>query len=160
LGAQHRKQRKLYPVFNVNQMRYMSPIFHEMTHLDLLVAHGPHEINLVPWVSKLALELIGKAGLGYLFGTFEGRNDEFLSAIKEWMLVHRNLFPHVSKIFPPKILNFVGRMLPWSGLNHLMDLAEILNAHARGIKKRRLKSGDNATVQQIRNSEDIISLLS
>ncbi|KAH9031921.1 cytochrome P450 [Lactarius pseudohatsudake] len=165
-GAHHRKQRKLLnPVFNVNHMRYMSPIFHEVTHFDLLAAHGPHEINLVPWVSKLALELIGQAGLGYLFGTFEGRNDEFLSAIMQWvpvghhLKVHRHLFPHVSKIFPPKILKFVGRMLPWPGLNHLMDLAEVLNVHARGIhkiKKRLLESGDDATV---RNGKDVISLL-
>ncbi|KAH9031912.1 cytochrome P450 [Lactarius pseudohatsudake] len=173
-GAQHRKQRKLLnPVFNVNHMRYMNPIFHGATlqlcdSLDSLVAHGPYEINIVPWVSKLALELIGQAGLGYSFGTFEGRNDEFLSAIKQWgpvahhLKVHRNLFPHVSKIFPPKILKFVGRMLSWPSLNHLMDLAEIMNVHARDIyeiKKRLRESGDDATVKQIGNGKDIISLL-
>ncbi|KAH8982228.1 cytochrome P450 [Lactarius akahatsu] len=173
-GAQHRKQRKLLnPVFNVNQMRYMSPIFHGVTRqlcesLDSLVAHGPHEINLVPWVSKLALKLIGQASLGYSFGTFEGRNNEFLSAMKQWgpvghyLKVHRNLFPHVSKIFPPKILKFVGKMLPWPSLNHLMDLAEILNVHARDIyetRKRLLESGDDATIKQIGNDKDIISLL-
>ncbi|KAI9432668.1 cytochrome P450 [Lactarius indigo] len=173
-GAQHRKQRKLLnPVFNVNHLRYLSPIFHEVTQqlcesLDLLVAHGPHEINLVPWMSKLALELIGQAGLGYSFGTFEDSNDEFLSAIKQWvqfdyhLKAHRNLFPYVSKMFPSKMLKFVGRMLPWPSLNRIMDLAEILNAHARAIyetKKRLLKSTDDATAQQIGNGKDIISLL-
>ncbi|KAH9003662.1 cytochrome P450 [Lactarius hatsudake] len=151
-GHLHRKQRKLLnPVFNVNHMRYMSPISMGLHgSLDSLVAHGPHEINIVPWVSKLALELIGQAGLGYSFGTFEGRNDEFLSAIKQWgpvghhLKVHRNLFPHVSKIFP------------------LMDLAEVMNVHAKDIyetRKRILESGDDATVKQIGNGKDIISLL-
>jgi hypothetical protein len=52
-----------------------------------VVAHGPHEINVVQWASKLALEIIGQAGLGYSFGTLEGRNDEFLKALKQWLLV-------------------------------------------------------------------------
>ncbi|KAI9432672.1 hypothetical protein H4582DRAFT_1857531 [Lactarius indigo] len=131
--------------------------------LDLLVVHVPHEINLVPWMTKLALELIGQAGLGYSFGTFEHSNDEFLSAIKQWVLAHRNLFPYVSKIFPSKMLKFVGRMLPWPSLNRIMDLAEILNPNARAIletRKRLLKLGDDATVQQIGNGKDTISLLS
>ena len=50
-----------------------------------MVAHGPHEIDVVQWVSKLALEIIGQAGLGYSFGAFEGENDDFLSAVKQWL---------------------------------------------------------------------------
>jgi len=132
------------------------------------VAHGPHEINVVQWVSKLALEIIGQAGLGYSFGTLEGRNDEFLSAIKQWLprghplKVYRSLFPPFSKILPLKVLKLVGKMLPWPSLNHIMDLSETLNVNARGIyetKKRLLELGDDATVQQIGDGKDIISLL-
>ncbi|KAH8982220.1 hypothetical protein EDB92DRAFT_1895019 [Lactarius akahatsu] len=72
---------------------------HSNTAEFRLAAHGPHEINLVPWVSKLALELTGQAGLGYLFSTFEGRNDEFLSAIKQWVFIPRTLGrrPHLTR---------------------------------------------------------------
>ena len=79
------------------------------------------------------------------------------------LTVSRNLFPYVYKIFHPKILKFVGRMLPWPGLNQLMDVAETMNAEARRIyqtKKRLLESGDDATVKQVGNGKDIISLLS
>ena len=42
-------------------------------------------------MGKLALELIGQAGLGYSFGTLEGRDDEFRRALKEWLSVRRTV---------------------------------------------------------------------
>ncbi|KAI9443764.1 cytochrome P450 [Lactarius psammicola] len=178
IGPHHRKQRKLLnPAFNVNHMRYMTPIFHRVTNqvlaelrenLQAIVSNGPEEINVADWMGRLALELIGQAGLGYSFGTLEGRDDEYCRAFKEWiptfssLAVSRNLFPYVDKIFHPKILKFLGRMLPWPKLNHLMVLAEILNSKSRSIhatKKRLLELGDDATVRQVGDGKDIISLL-
>jgi hypothetical protein len=51
------------------------------------VSSGPQEINVADWMGKFALELIGQAGFGYSFGTFEGKNDKFCNAIKEYMCV-------------------------------------------------------------------------
>ena len=48
-------------------------------------------------------------------------------------------------------------------MNRAMELAEIMNANARGIyeaKKRLLESGDSATVKQVGDGNDIISVLS
>ena len=76
--------------------------------------------------------------------------------------MYRSLFPHVSKIFPAKVLKFVGKKLPWPDLIHIIDLAETLNVHARGIyetKKRLLGLGKDATVTQIGDGKDIISIL-
>ena len=73
------------------------------------------------------------------------------------------MFPYVYNIFHPKFLKLVGRLLPWPDLNHLMDVAEILNAEAKRIyetKKKLLESGDDATVKQLEESKDIIGLLS
>jgi hypothetical protein len=52
-----------------------------------MLSNGPQEINVVDWMGKLALEFIGQAGLGYSFGTLEGRNDQFCNALKEYMCV-------------------------------------------------------------------------
>ena len=52
-----------------------------------MLSSGPQEINIANWMGKLALELIGQAGLGYSFGTLGGRNDKFCSAIKEYVCV-------------------------------------------------------------------------
>ena len=79
------------------------------------------------------------------------------------LAVCRSLFPYVYKVFHPKLLKLVGRMLPWPKLNHLMDLSETMNAEARSIyktKKRLLELGDDATVKQVGEGKDIISLLS
>src|SRR5258708_2492314 len=53
-------------------------------------------------------------------------------------------------------------MLPWPSLNVIIDLSETLNGHARRIyetKKRLLELGDDATVKQVGDGKDIISLL-
>ena len=57
----------------------------------------------------------------------------------------------------------MGQNVPWKNLNHLIKLVDIINANARGIyetKKRLLESGDDATVKQVGDGKDIISLLS
>ncbi|KAH9046662.1 cytochrome P450 [Lactarius hengduanensis] len=164
-GAQHRMQRKLLnPAFNTKNMRHMTPIFHRITNqlrenLWSTVSNGPQEINVADWMGKLALELIGQAGLGYSFGIFEGRDDEYSRAFKEWiptfssLAVFRYLFPYVDKIFHPKVLKFLGRTLPWP---------KTLDSKSRSIyeaKKRLLELGDDATVKQVGDGKDIISLL-
>jgi len=52
-----------------------------------MVVNGPQEVNIVEWMGKTALELIGQAGLGYSFGTLEGRNDKFCQTLKEFSCV-------------------------------------------------------------------------
>jgi hypothetical protein len=54
---------------------------------DSMLSSGPQEINIADWMGKLALELIGQVGLGYSFGTLEGRNDQFCNAIKGYVCV-------------------------------------------------------------------------
>ena len=79
------------------------------------------------------------------------------------LAVPRTLLPYLLRIFHPKILKFMGHILPWKNLNHLIKLADIINANARSIyetKKRLLESGDDATVKQVGDGKDIISLLS
>ncbi|KAH9979522.1 cytochrome P450 [Lactifluus volemus] len=174
LGDQHRKQRKLLnPVFNVKHMRYMIPIFYTVARQlrekwDSMVLSGPQEINVADWMGKFALELIGQAGFGYSFGTFEGKNDGFCSAIKEFipvsssLAVPRTLFPYLHRIFHPKILKFMGQIVPWRNLNHMIKVSDIMQANARNIyetKKRLLYSGDDATIKQVGDGRDIISLL-
>ncbi|KAI0247112.1 cytochrome P450 [Lactifluus subvellereus] len=139
LGDQHRRQRKmLNPLFNAKHMRYMIPIFYTVARqlrekFESMLSSGPQEINIVDWMGKVAMEFIGQAGLGYSFGTLEGRNDQFCNAITELMptastlAVSRALFPYLHRIFHPKILKFMGQVAPWKNLNHLIKLADIMD---------------------------------
>jgi hypothetical protein len=93
-GAHHREQRKLInPVFSTAHLRDMVPIFYNVTykvslsldHLlpphgflltpilhfgqlrDILVRQlreGPREIDMLAWIARTSLEIIGEAGLG------------------------------------------------------------------------------------------------
>ena len=79
------------------------------------------------------------------------------------LVVPRNLFPYVTKIFHPKLLKFMGKAIPWRVLNRLIELTGTMHANARDIydtKKRLLELGDSATVKQVGDGKDIISLLS
>jgi hypothetical protein len=77
--------------------------------------------------------------------------------------VPRTLFPYIHGIFHPKLLKFVGQTLPWRNLNHLIKLADDINASARSIyetKERLMQFDDDSTVKRIGDGKDIISLLS
>ncbi|KAH8991720.1 cytochrome P450 [Lactarius akahatsu] len=178
LGVHHRRQRKLLnPLFNVNHLRHMIPIFHRVArklrgNLELIVLDGPQEINIADWIGRFALELIGEAGLGYSFGTLEGRNDEYCRALNDLTCFPGQLCPLLRFIETcfltstrssiPQFSKLVGRMLPWPKLNHLMDISETMNAGARRIyeaKKRLLELGDDATIKQVGDGKDILGLL-
>ena len=107
-GDQHRKQRKLLnPVFSISHMRDMLPIFYRVIHqvrqlsvlqlsakqqltlakLRLAVAaevkDEPREIDVLNWMGRAALELIGQAGLGYSFDPLvEDIHDDYGDALK------------------------------------------------------------------------------
>ena len=49
------------------------------------------------------------------------------------LVVSRNLFPYVAKIFNPKVLKFMGKVIPWRPLNRLIELTETMHANARDI---------------------------
>ena len=49
---------------------------------------GPpvQEINMFDWLSRLALELVGQAGIGYSFDTLaEGEKCEYTAVVKDLM---------------------------------------------------------------------------
>ncbi|PPQ92413.1 hypothetical protein CVT25_009902 [Psilocybe cyanescens] len=73
-GAQHKKQRRmLTPAFSVKNLRGMTPMFVSIareleTQISSIVKNGPKEIDLTGWLSRVALEAIGRGGMGVSFG--------------------------------------------------------------------------------------------
>ena len=94
------------PVFSVNHMRHMLPIFYSVcqnvsrqqilwapmplpTYIQLQVAiaarlqNGPREIDMLHWMGRAALEMVGQAGLGHSFDPLvEDREDPYSQAVK------------------------------------------------------------------------------
>ncbi|KAF8633081.1 hypothetical protein AX15_001529 [Amanita polypyramis BW_CC] len=177
LGDQHHKQRKiLNPVFNVAHMRDMIPIFYEVTHrlkasIASKVAHGPMEIDLMHWLSRTALELIGTSGFGYSFDSLdEGiiphpysiSIKELIPAAFSFVFQRMYIVPVLAKLFSMKTRRQVVNLLPSKGLHKIRDMVDMmyeLSVEVYESKKKNLMEGDDAVTRQIGAGKDILSVL-
>lgn len=117
LGEQHRKQRKmLNPVFSMGNMRDLLPTIQPIASqlcavitsqlpsnggkysmftfviwalTPLWYASDPKEIDLLPLISRGALEYVAQAVLGYSFGALDSSETvEYAEAIRSFTYVH------------------------------------------------------------------------
>ncbi|KAI0628892.1 cytochrome P450 [Trametes polyzona] len=177
LGDHHRKQRKLLnPVFSIAHMRQMLPTFHRVTHklregIARRVAggDGPVEVDIIDWMGRVALELIGQSGLGYSFDPLVADSaDEFCNAVKSFqpllmqMNFIRRLYPYVPNIGSPWMRRKIVEMIPNKTVQRLKTVIDTLHERAVAIceeKKRILIQGDEAFKNQVGEGKDIMSIL-
>ena len=96
LGERHRKQRRLLnPVFSIAHMRHMLPIFYNITcklqeAISIRVKDGQQEIDMLDWMGRTALELVGQAGLGWSFDPLiaDAPDNHLGAAVKLIVCVH------------------------------------------------------------------------
>ncbi|OJA16324.1 hypothetical protein AZE42_08377 [Rhizopogon vesiculosus] len=89
-SEQHRKQRKmLNPVFSTSNMRELLPIIQTVSHQlkSVLVAnlsgHTSVEFDVLPWLSRSALDCICEGMLGYHSNAIDTGNDnEYVEALR------------------------------------------------------------------------------
>ncbi|OJT07575.1 Leukotriene-B(4) omega-hydroxylase 2 [Trametes pubescens] len=176
LGDHHRKQRKtLNPVFSINHMRHMSPIFYEVSHklcaaIQARLHDGrPTEVDMVGWMGRTALELMGQGGLGYSFDPLVAdAADEYGSAIKDLMPTlaqvrgMQQFLPLFEAIVPEGWRRAVAGLIPAPPLKRLIHIADTLRTRSTEIfeaKKKALLAGDEALKQQVGEGRDLISVL-
>ncbi|KAI0318197.1 cytochrome P450 [Amylostereum chailletii] len=174
LGAQHRKQRKiLNPAFSIAHMRRMIPIFQVLTSqlqeiLRRDVADGSKEIDMLEWMGRLALDLIGQAGLGYSFGALQGVDNDYARSIKSIgpMLskvnVWRRLIPTLTSTFPAPVLGWLTKVAPWPTIQHLAEASNAMHKTSTEIweEKKGLEGlGDEAGLNQLGEGRDLMTIL-
>ncbi|OBZ67715.1 hypothetical protein A0H81_12340 [Grifola frondosa] len=175
LGDHHRKQRKLLnPVFSINHMRHMLPIFYQVTcqlrdAIESRVRNGPAEIDMLGWMGRTALELIGQAGLGYSFDPLvRDVPDAFGDAVKSLVptlfeiAFFRRALPLVPEIGSPAFRRKVLGMLPIKGIQKLLAIVDTIHMRSTEIfvaKKDALLKGDESILQQIGEGKDLMSIL-
>jgi hypothetical protein len=49
------------------------------------VSEKPQELDFVDWLGRLAMELIGQAGIGSTFGAIQGENSDYSDALKGFL---------------------------------------------------------------------------
>ncbi|KAJ4478577.1 cytochrome P450 [Lentinula lateritia] len=156
-GEHHRKQRKmLNPVFSIAHMRSMMPIFHNVVNQlrDALlhrVQNGPQEIDLLGWMARAALELIGQSGFGYSFDNMmdDVPKHKYSTVIKDLVL-------------PTNVRTFLMNITPWKTLHDVRDMVNYMHELSVEIyeeKKRAFEEGDEAVVRQIGKGKDLLSIM-
>ncbi|KAF8150009.1 cytochrome P450 [Crassisporium funariophilum] len=175
LGDRHRRHRKmLNPVFSAAHLRGMIPTFYSVAYKvrDTFVkklTDGPLELDVLSWMTRLALELIGQSGLGYSFDTLteDEVSHPYSKAAKQLVcsMILRNLVlpTIVNTGFKfPRLSRFIIEHLPIQTVQEVKVIADILRNTSVEIiesKKRALEAGDAAVEHQIGQGKDIISIL-
>ncbi|TCD66902.1 cytochrome P450-dit2 [Steccherinum ochraceum] len=175
-GDHHRKQRKmLNPVFSIAHMRDMTPIFYEVAlklrdAISTRVERGSKEINILDWMGRTALELIGQGGLGHSFDPLtEDAASPHGEAIKAFIPAMfttfgplRFLIPYVAFIQHISFRRVLLDHLPWRGFQNVLKLVDKLNHMSVSVyesKRDALARGDTAVKEQIGRGKDIMSIL-
>ncbi|KAH9914354.1 cytochrome P450 [Fomitopsis serialis] len=175
LGPHHAKQRKLLnPVFSVNNMRAMLPLFHELgckfrEAIRARVQDGPQELDMLAWLARVALELIGQGALGYSFDPLvTDRADPYGEALKslgpelDSLMILRKV-AYLSEPLPRWFRRaFLKLFPPGTRVHSIVQTLDTLDRSAKDIyaaKKRASKQGDAEMMKQVGQGKDLISIL-
>ncbi|CAE6474313.1 unnamed protein product [Rhizoctonia solani] len=178
-GHKHKMHRKiLNPVFTAAHMRNLvllsTPTFQNITRYleDIITSkvqvhgRGTEVVDMYHWMSNVALEMIGQAGMGHSFGVMEGNEPEYLDASRKlfplisemWYL--RPILPTLMKIGPARFRRCVVECLPFSPIQRMKKVTDIMDETATIIYNRKKCALENGTFEsEIAAGNDIMSML-
>ncbi|KAF9565205.1 cytochrome P450 [Agrocybe pediades] len=179
LGEQHRKQRKmLNPVFSMAYMRDIAPTFYAIAYklrnsLARKVNDGPQEVDVLHWMGRTALELIGQSGLGVSFDSLEEDSNphkfavaakSLMPAIFKFTFVRNYFLSTMLKIGPPKFRRFIVDLIPssWTASHDLKNIIDVMHSTSIELyetKKKAFATGDYSEMERAGAGKDIISIL-
>ncbi|KAH9857461.1 cytochrome P450 [Lenzites betulinus] len=175
VDPQHRRQRKiLNPVFSAKHLRDMTPVFNEIIGrlnqaISSRVNAGTMEIDMLGWMGRTALELIGQGGFGRSFDPLtRDVADDFAEAIKAYFPVvaqldlPRQFLPQLLKIGPPSLRRFIIKLVPYAPVRRIVEISDALHKCSVELyneKKAALQTGDEAAKRRVGESKDIMSVL-
>ncbi|KAM5539718.1 hypothetical protein V8D89_006531 [Ganoderma adspersum] len=174
-GPIHKKQRKmLNPVFSGAHMRNLTPLFYDVadrlrTVIESQVKDGPKDLDVLAWMGRAALELVGRGGLGYSFDDLvsESRNEfaEAVKALKPAMNeapVVREVARFLPYLGPAWFRRFLLHFVPIPKIQRLKVLTDTLSKAAQDIyltKKAAIERGDADLLHSVGEGKDIMSVL-
>ncbi|GLB43769.1 putative cytochrome P450 [Lyophyllum shimeji] len=128
---QRREHRKLLtPAFNINRMRQLTPGMYEVAKklkrpFDGELANGPEEIDVLGWITPIALQLIRHAGLSFDTPTDGDASEAFATAIIEtlpisgWTRIRRQILSWAMGQAGERFRRFALNYRPWRTLQLL-----------------------------------------
>ncbi|RPD56021.1 cytochrome P450 [Lentinus tigrinus ALCF2SS1-6] len=169
-GDIHRRQRKmLTPVFSARHLKELVPIFYQVTHklVDAISSRVPgdsQDIDVLGWMGRAALELIGQTGIGHSFDPLtEDVADAYADAVKNFapeatsseMMLLRQATPFVGSLGTASIRRWIVERLPFRSLKNMIHISDTLHLRSSEIfqEKKRVLETDKT------DATDIMSIL-
>ncbi|EKM58812.1 uncharacterized protein PHACADRAFT_112917 [Phanerochaete carnosa HHB-10118-sp] len=185
LGEHHRRQRKLLnPVFSIAHMRRLTPLFYEVvnrlrTGIQTELGASPAgEVDVLNWMGRTALELIGQGGFGHSFDPLvENVENDYANAIKSFVPTSSSLASSFRMLTPliiflmglsqrrPAIGTFIKRcfhLVPHAGMQHMKYILDVLDSTSRKIVREKgiaLESNDAELKMRILEGRDLMSVM-
>ncbi|RPD55361.1 cytochrome P450 [Lentinus tigrinus ALCF2SS1-7] len=174
IGDHHRKQRKmLNPVFSASHMRNLTPVFYEITNkmkstVTNLLRDGPAELDVLTWMSRTALELVGQGGMGHSFDSLNEKPEKHGELMRDLvpyttkLVVPLMFLPSISSVTTPSFRRRVVEMIPFKSAQHVREIIDDLYATSKSVfnaKKSALTGGDEKTKHDVSEGRDIMSVL-
>ncbi|KAJ1305501.1 hypothetical protein OPQ81_000508 [Rhizoctonia solani] len=134
---------------------------------ELASSEGSKEVDVFPWATAAALDLVGEAGLGYAFNSFSGVRNEYSAAIK---IVTQSfgkigpliqILPYVHRIGTPGFRQWVLSIIPSKTIQQLRHAVSLQNGQAEEVLRARqasLSAGNDLSSEAGRG-RDIMTLL-
>ncbi|KAG8220286.1 cytochrome P450 [Butyriboletus roseoflavus] len=167
-GEVHRKHRKeLTPVFTKSHIQELVPVFDSVARklrdaLHLLVQANPREVDMLPWATRVALELVGKAGLGYSFDKFtDDKPDEYALAVKNLptQLFQNTVARTLAPLFPLAVRRFLACTIPSRSLRELVYLVRVMDESSKKLLSSRKTTLLHQPTEQMRLEKDLMTVL-
>ncbi|KAH9940534.1 cytochrome P450 [Epithele typhae] len=173
--VQHKRQRKmLTPVFNAAYLRGITPTFYSIAGklrnaISAQVQNTTTEVDMVAWMGRAALEIVGQGGLGHSFDPLvEETKNEYTEAVKQFVpafgdIAHVRIFLPIVKYLGPsefrrKLLDYV----PDRKVQRMKVLTYAVYEKSKAIfeaKKAAIDGGDQELMHNIGEGKDVMSIL-
>ncbi|KAF5347595.1 hypothetical protein D9756_010703 [Leucocoprinus leucothites] len=138
-GEQHRRQRKITAsIFGAAQLRQVVPTFYDIAEklTQVLVrdidGNRTKNIDMNEWMSRVALESVGRTVLGYSFDPLDSMvNNPYTSAIKELiptmfrLSLVRQFAPFLVQLGPPWLRRKLVELLPHDAVQKLKEINQL-----------------------------------
>ncbi|KAM5540048.1 hypothetical protein V8D89_006188 [Ganoderma adspersum] len=174
-GAVHKKQRKmLNPVFSGAHMRNLTPLFYDVAGrlraaLESRVSDGPRDLDILGWMGRTALELVGRGGLGYSFDPLVAESkDVFTESVKSFVpaandiVWTREIVPFLRYLGPAWFRRFLLQLIPFPSIQRLKTITDVMTKRTEEIyyaKKKAIESGDKEVLNALGEGKDVMSVL-
>ncbi|EED77106.1 predicted protein, partial [Postia placenta Mad-698-R] len=168
IGDRHHRQRKvLNPVFSTANLQAMMPILRDV--IANQVGKSAQEIDMLRWMNRGALEILGQAGLGYSFGPLSAdAPDQFARALKglfpsmSRLGFLRQLTPLFIKCGSARFRRAVVERIPSSAVKNLLSIIDVMDEASRNIflsRKRAIMGETSDSPGQVGEGKDLMSFL-